>query len=71
MNCQKKTYQFNNATLSLRQVIGQVFVLCYIIVMKVKAIVLDGYLDQLYQDFLFIFAYLWLFLSNGSLHHLF
>lgn len=24
MNCQKKTYQFNNGTLSLRQVIGQV-----------------------------------------------
>lgn len=24
MNCQKKTYQFNNATLNLRQVIGQV-----------------------------------------------
>jgi len=24
MNCQKKTYQFNNATLTLQQVIGQV-----------------------------------------------
>lgn len=24
INCQKKTYQFNNATLSLQQVIGQV-----------------------------------------------
>lgn len=24
INCQKKTYQFNNATLRLQQVIGQV-----------------------------------------------
>lgn len=24
MNCQNKTYQFNNATLTLQQVIGQV-----------------------------------------------
>lgn len=27
MNCQKKTYQFNDATLSLQQVIGQVNIL--------------------------------------------
>jgi len=36
MNCQKKTYQFNNATLSLRQVIGQGF----------YGVVLEGLLEH-------------------------
>lgn len=55
INCQKKTYQFNDATLSLRQVIGQVIFL--IIIMQILYIMKIIHLTL--KCVLFLLGILW------------